>query len=180
MDPSPISQPIRAQLLIAVEAHYKQLEQYAYSLCGCEQSSRDAVQETFLRLVKRQEPIDPEARLAPWLYRVCRTRIIDQFKKEGRMTHPEVFPETLPPEAAEATSPSQHAEAQDSASVVSQVIQTLPKNQREVVRLKFHSQLSYKEIAEITELSVSNVGFLLNKAIHTLRTRLRTESDLIV
>ena len=179
MDPSPISQPIRAQLLKAVEAHSKALERYAYSLCGCEHRARDAVQETLLRLVKRQEPIDPEARLAPWLYRVCRTRIIDQFKKEGRMTHPETFPETPPPEAPEASTPSQDAETRDSASVLSQVIQTLPKNQREVVRLKFKSQLSYKEIAEITELSVSNVGFLLNKAIHTLRTRLRTESDLI-
>ena len=177
MDPSPIPEPIRQQLLKAAEAYSKPLEQYAFSLCGCEHRARDAVQETFLRLVKRQTPIEPDARLAPWLYRVCRTRIIDQFKKEGRMTHTDQVPEP-PPEEVNSRFPSEETEANDSMSVVSKVLHTLPKNQREVVRLKFHGQLSYKEIAEITELSVSNVGFLLNRAIHTLRDRLKAESDL--
>jgi RNA polymerase sigma-70 factor (ECF subfamily) len=39
------------------------------------------------------------------------------------------------------------------------------------VRLKFQNGFSYKEIARITELSVTNVGFL----IHTAVTRLRRE-----
>ena len=105
MDPSPIPESIRQQLLRAVETHSKTLEQYAYSLCGCEHRARDAVQETFLRLVKRQNPIDPEARLAPWLYRVCRTRIIDHFKKECRMTYTDQFPETYP-EATDSRFPN--------------------------------------------------------------------------
>ena len=177
MDPSPIPESISTQLLAAVDAHSKPLEQYAFSLCGCEHRARDAVQDTFLRLVKRKTPIDPEARVAPWLYRVCRTRIIDQFKKEGRMTHTDQLPEP-PPEETENRFPSHLTETNDSLAVVSKVLHTLPKNQREVVRLKFHGQLSYKEIAEITDLSVSNVGFLLNRAIHTLRDRLKAESDL--
>jgi RNA polymerase sigma-70 factor (ECF subfamily) len=45
----------------------------------------------------------------------------------------------------------------------------LPKNQREVVYLKFQCDLSYKEISDITKLSVTNVGFLLHTAPKTLR-----------
>ena len=45
----------------------------------------------------------------------------------------------------------------------------LPDNQQEVVRLKFQDGLSYKEIAGVTGLTVSNVGFLIHTAIHTLR-----------
>jgi RNA polymerase sigma factor (sigma-70 family) len=52
-----------------------------------------------------------------------------------------------------------------------QMIGELPPNQQEVVRLKFQNGFSYKEIARITELSVTNVGFL----IHTAVTRLRRE-----
>jgi RNA polymerase sigma-70 factor (ECF subfamily) len=48
----------------------------------------------------------------------------------------------------------------------------LPVNQREVVRLKFQNQLSYEEIAAVTSLSVSNVGFLLHTALKTLRLRM--------
>jgi len=51
------------------------------------------------------------------------------------------------------------------------LIEKLPANQQEVVRLKFQSGFSYKEIARITDHSVTNVGFL----IHTAVTKLRSE-----
>ena len=50
-------------------------------------------------------------------------------------------------------------------------MQHLPRNQQEVVRLKFQNGFSYKEISRITALSVTNVGFL----IHTAVSRLRAE-----
>src|SRR5262249_10130748 len=71
-----------------------------------------------------------------------------------------------------AHSPSDAAEQRDTASAVLRMLETLPENQQEVVRLKFQDGLSYKEIAAITGLSVSNVGFLIHTAIRTLRTRL--------
>ena len=49
------------------------------------------------------------------------------------------------------------------------LVERLPDNQREVVRLKFQSGLSYREIADVTQLSVSNVGFLLHGAMKKLR-----------
>ena len=49
---------------------------------------------------------------------------------------------------------------------------TLPANQQEVIRLKFQHGLSYKQIAEVTQLSVSNVGFLIHAGLKTLRQRL--------
>lgn len=51
------------------------------------------------------------------------------------------------------------------------LIDRLPPNQQEVVRLKFQNGFSYKEISRITAHSVGNVGFL----IHTAVSRLRTE-----
>jgi RNA polymerase sigma-70 factor (ECF subfamily) len=55
------------------------------------------------------------------------------------------------------------------------VLETLPKNQREVVYLKFQCDLSYKEIAEITKLSVSNVGFLIHTAVRNIRKHVLAE-----
>ena len=45
----------------------------------------------------------------------------------------------------------------------------MPANQQEVVHLKFQSGLSYREISDVTGLSVSNVGFLLHTALARLR-----------
>ena len=45
----------------------------------------------------------------------------------------------------------------------------LPRNQQEVVRLKFQDGLSYRDIAEITGFTSSNIGYLLHVALKRLR-----------
>ena len=65
--------------------------------------------------------------------------------------------------------PSIEAERREQRTQVLDLLDRLPDNQREVVRLKFQSDLSYREIAEVTQLSVSNVGFLLHNALKQLR-----------
>ena len=61
-------------------------------------------------------------------------------------------------------------------SQILQVVETLPKNQREVIYLKFQSDLSYKEISEVTKLSVSNVGFLIHSAVRAIRKQMLLEA----
>ena len=56
---------------------------------------------------------------------------------------------------------------------VNVLIGELPENQQKVIRLKFYSGLKYREISEATGLSEGNVGFLLHKAIGTLRERMQ-------
>ena len=66
-------------------------------------------------------------------------------------------------------------EEKQTASQIFQFIDKLPKNQREVLYLKFQSDLSYKEISEVTKLSVSNVGFLIHTAVRTIRKQMLSE-----
>ena len=82
-------------------------------------------------------------------------------------------PETIP---TISVRPGASLEQEEAVSQVLRIMETLPKNQREVLRLKFQCDLSYKEISEITQLSVTNVGFLIHTAIKTLRKGLLTES----
>ena len=66
---------------------------------------------------------------------------------------------------------------QRTVSQVLQFVETLPKNQREVIYLKFQCDLSYKEISEITKLSVSNVGFLIHSAVRAIRKQMVPEAS---
>ena len=68
-----------------------------------------------------------------------------------------------------------HVEQQEESGRVREQIASLPDRQQEVLRLKFQEGLSYREIAAITDVSVSNVGFLLHTALKTLRGRLGGE-----
>jgi RNA polymerase sigma-70 factor (ECF subfamily) len=54
-------------------------------------------------------------------------------------------------------------------------VKGLPKNQQEVVRLRFHGSHSYLEISQITGLSVGNVGFILNAAMRNLRGKMERD-----
>ena len=140
---------------------------YAASLLGGDwERARDVVQDTFIKLY-RQEPGKVQGHMKSWLYTVCRNRSIDVLRKENPMhtSGGEAF-ETLnderPDPAAAAVQQERHIE-------VLKFVDRLPENQREVIRLKFQSDLSYKEISDITDLSVSNVGFLIHAGIKRLR-----------
>jgi RNA polymerase sigma-70 factor (ECF subfamily) len=152
-----------------VEQFEGPLVRYAAQITGDIERARDIAQDTFLRLCK-QDRAALDGHLAEWHYTVCRNRALDVRRKEQRM-------KTMTAEQA-ATQESRDAgqaaivEQHDTAGRVLQFIDKLSDNQREVVRLKFQSGLSYKEIAAVTELSATNVGYLIHTAIKKLRAEL--------
>lgn len=70
--------------------------------------------------------------------------------------------------------PANRIALQDTHDQIQQQLARLSDNQQEVVRLKFQAGLSYKEIAEVTGLTVTNVGYLLHTALSTLKERIST------
>jgi len=143
------------------------LTRYATRLLGDAERARDVVQDIFVRfMAEPAEALDGHA--VAWLFTVCRHRAFDVLRKERRMTP---FQEGAV-ERIEAAEPRPGA-ALESAEVHAQLlrlIDRLPPNQQEVVRLKFQNDFSYKEISNITHLSVSNVGFLIHTAVARLRS----------
>ena len=65
--------------------------------------------------------------------------------------------------------PPDQAERRESAAQVLRLLEGLPVNQREVIRLKFQNGFSYQEISRISGHSVSNVGFLIHTGLKTIR-----------
>ena len=74
--------------------------------------------------------------------------------------------------ASDERNQSALVEQGETVSRVLELLDTLPENQQEVVRLKFQNGLSYREISEVTQLSVTNVGYLLHTAIKALRSQM--------
>ena len=154
-------------IVAALDRYESPLVRYATWILGDIERAREVVQETFLRLCKEQ-PARIEGHLAQWLFTVCRNLAFDVRKKENRMS-PMTDPETVTTAYDAYGGPGASLEREETMSQVLRAMETLPANQREVLRLKFQSDLSYKEISEITRLSVTNVGFLIHTAIKTLR-----------
>ena len=158
-------------IVAALDRYESHLVRYATSILGDIERAREVVQETFLRLCK-EEPSRVDDHLAQWLFTVCRNLAFDVRKKENRMS-PLTDPETL---TTIYGRPGASLEQEETMSEVLRIMEKLPPNQREVLRLKFQGDLSYKQISEITQLSVTNVGFLIHTAIKTLRKEMLAES----
>lgn len=161
---------LKSWITSADERFRRDLIRYAYSLCQDRAAAEDAVQETFLRLNK-ESPDKIDHCLKPWLFRVCRTRVIDAQRKQKRvvlMDH-----ETLSPRRdLTAPDPRHEAEMEDITAHIWEAVAQLTPLQAEVLRLKFQAQMSYKEIAEVTGKTVNAVGVHLHAAMINLRGRL--------
>jgi RNA polymerase sigma factor (sigma-70 family) len=104
-----------------------------------------------------------------WLFTVTRNRALDHVRKHSR-----IIPMPLPEDReSEERGPDEVLASQDAAEWLLKLLDALTPNQREVIRLKFQNDLSYKEISDITGLSVTNVGFILHVGLKKLRAVLR-------
>jgi RNA polymerase sigma factor (sigma-70 family) len=150
------------------------LLRYATRILGSTELAREVVQDCYCRLCA--QPREKVAgREVEWLYTVCRNRALDVRRKEGRM---KANDGALATQTSAEPAPQAVAEGRETSGKVMQLLHTLPENQRDVVLLKFQEGLSYKEISRVTQLSVSNVGYLLHTALKTLRSRLSSQPGL--
>lgn len=142
------------------------LLRYATRLLGDHERAEDVVQDTFVRLMaQRSDAVD--GHVVEWLFTVCRHRALDVLRKERRMKR---FEEgQVERVTAAEPRPGRALEEAETNAAILRLIDRLPPNQQEVVRLKFQNGFSYQEIARITELSVGNVGFLIHTAVMRLR-----------
>jgi len=173
----------------AVDEHQRSLLAYAAGLLRDRCAAQDAVQETFLQLCRKARDVastdEPPtlaefaARLAPWLFTVCRTRVIDMQRKRT----PQGFAvreksDGSRDSSAEAAvldpgpTPDDVAVAGEEHRLVAESIGGLTPRQREIIQLRMQAGLSYREIAEVTGLTTTNVGFHLHQAVASLRKQL--------
>jgi RNA polymerase sigma-70 factor (ECF subfamily) len=153
----------------AVERFEGPLILYASRLLGDPEAARDVVQDTFLRLCG-QDRLVIDCRLAEWLFTVCRNRALDVLRKESRMT--QLSEEQVLVRTSDDPGPADIIERRESSAQVLGLLESLPKNQREVIRLKFQNGFSYQEIARISGHSVGNVGYLIHVGLKTIRGQL--------
>jgi RNA polymerase sigma factor (sigma-70 family) len=151
-------------ITLAIERFEKPLISYAKQITGDLDSARDAVQETFLRL-SRQDLEKLQTRLAPWLFCVVRNCALDHRRKVLPFCA-EVSDENQP---SEENCPAKSLLAAEDALRLRGLISQLSERQRELLKLKFEVDLSYKEMGEVMKMSISNVGVQLHEAIQTLR-----------
>ncbi|MCA9129513.1 MAG: sigma-70 family RNA polymerase sigma factor [Planctomycetales bacterium] len=138
-------------------------------LNGDVEEAKDVVQEAFVKLCQQRWP-DIEAHVTAWLYRTCRNRAIDISRREGRMSSVHTGGTDVSEIRDQAARRPEDRASQDEQLLrMRNQMHQLPEQQQELLRLRLHDGLSYKQIAQVTGLTASNVGYLLHQAVTSLR-----------
>lgn len=146
---------------------------YANRLLGDFSLAEDIVQEAFMKLhAQFQSVLTPQ----PWLYRIVYNLAVDHQRRASRIMligdAPEGGTGPLADAADSQPLPDEQIARWEGIGLVRLVLETLDDRSRELIRLRFTEELSYKEIGERTGLAVGHVGYLLHHALKSMAVEL--------
>jgi len=164
---------------ILVDRHQTSVLNVIYRFIGDRTQAKDLAQEVFLRVWQSAKHYEPKAKFTTWLYRITANLSINELKSARRRRwlpfHRSEGSETAIEEtfSNEALSPEDLLLQKERNRQISDALQSLPDNQRMALVLKRYDGLSYNEIAEILDCSVSAVESLIVRAKKTLQEKLK-------
>ncbi len=154
-----------------------------YRMLGNREEARDVAQEVFITVFKAIHLFRGESKFSTWLYRIATNHCKNRLKYLGRRA---VFPKTTLDELSEreqlesasmSTSgtierPDRLIEGREVEKLLQEALEELDEDHRLLIVLRDVQNLSYQEIAEITQLAEGTVKSRLHRARAALRERL--------
>ncbi len=163
-----------------VQSHSKEAELYqqyapalfAYLLRNV--SSREDAEDLLLdiftaALEKLASAAIDEQRFPSWIWAVAHNKVVDYHRRTRVRAHQRLSKVEDSLYEREDQAPEHIALRNEEYRKLHEVLQELPENQREIVRLRFGHGLSFGEIATIISKNESSVRMMLHRAIKLLR-----------
>ncbi len=172
----------RAAFKILVSRHQKPLFNFALRHLRSPPLAEDVVQDSFVRVVQSASEFKHEARFSTWLYTIARNLCIDQLRKNALRRHPSLDESRASSEGEGPTLGEQMPDSKASVeraatstelrSKISDAVEELPEEQREVFLMREVAHLPFKEIADITGVPENTVKSRMRYALERLQTAL--------
>ncbi len=163
-----------------IDGHSEKLISLAWRLVGQREEAEEITQEAFLRLYKSLATFRGDSSVGTWLYRTVTRLAIDHLRRETlkrkifffRSDDSQQF-DPLDAVADPAASPQERLLAQETASQMQQVLNSLPARQKTVFVLRHFEGLSLREIASTLEVEEGTVKAHLHRAVSRFRKEFR-------
>lgn len=156
----------RLALGTLVRSYERQVYNAAYRMVGDADQAADITQSAFLKAFEHLHQFDPRFRLFSWIYRITVNESIDRLQRRGRMEPLDQRALAVDPDPAELVD----AERMNQSLQVA--LMQLPAEQRAVLVLRYFTECSYRQIAQILEIPRKTVKSRLFSARQRLKDRL--------
>ncbi len=175
-------------MTVLIERYHRKILNYIRMMVRDSQTADDIFQETFIKAIKsiREGKYSDDGKFISWVLRIAHNQIIDHFrssKKSKHVTSDDAGYDLLNNRAL--VSDELNIEEQlirgQIADDVRRLIEELPEEQREVVVLRHYFDLSFKEIADQTGVSINTALGRMRYALINLRKMIdRNQMNLAV
>lgn len=156
-------------MLVAYDAHAREVLRYVIVKTGDEEIAKDIVSETFLKTWKYVQENEVK-NIRAFLYKTATNLVIDHYRIKPRNTP---LLEDMPFEPDHTrVSLEDRVDTKAAFEKARAAIQCLPKDYREIFTLRFVQGLELKEIKEITGKSMTNIYVILHRGTKALRKEL--------
>lgn len=156
-----------------IERHKSRIYSFIFSKVKDRDLSDDIFQETFIKVINniKKQNYNEEGKFLPWVMRISHNLIIDHFRKQSKVKFQRdqeeysVFSKMIDSE--------QNIESSMIAGQIEDDLHTLilklPQDQQEIIRLRLYDDLTFKEIAELNQISINTALGRMRYAIVNLR-----------
>lgn len=160
-------------LEILIDRHNRRIFNFIYSKVFDREITEDIFQDTFIKVIRtlKMGKYNEEGKFLPWVMRIAHNLVIDHYRKSNRMPRYEGSPEfhvfsVLQDEKLNA----EKQLIRDQIDLdLNTMVGKLPEEQQEVIQLRMFQNMSFKEIAEKTGVSINTALGRMRYALINLR-----------
>jgi len=165
-----------------VDNYRKLVVNTCYGLVHNREDAEDIAQDVFIEVYRAVQHFRADAKLSTWLYRIAVNRSLNHIRDNKKHKWFRSFENDVADksrqlqqiESARSEHPEFELENKQRALILHEAVNSLPENQKVAFTLSKYEDLSYNEIAEVMEMSVSSVESLLFRAKKNLQKKLHT------
>ena len=161
-------------LAILINRHQSKIYGYIYSKIADRDLTEDIFQETFFKVIhtlKSKKYYNEEGKFLSWVLRIASNLIIDKFRNDKKAYFQRDTDELLIFSRITDNTPNIEKELiKNQVDIdLKNIIEKLPHDQKEVIMMRYYSDMSFKEIADFTGVSVNTTLGRMRYAITNLR-----------
>jgi len=160
-------------LSILIKRHQSKIYGFIYSKIQDRDLADDIFQDAFIKVIKtlKSQSYNEEGKFLPWVMRITSNLIIDHYRNNKKMPmqrETEDFP--LFDRIKDNSLTIENLLIKNQVELdIKKLIQELPEEQKEVLMMRFYQDMSFKEISELTNVSINTILGRMRYALVNLR-----------
>ena len=139
--------------------------------------AEDLTQDVMVRAYIKRSTLKDPAKIEAWLFAMARNLALREMQRKRHRSERSAEPEEIARRAGSdpTQSPGRKTQEEQAAVILRDALASLDDKKRTLMALRYYSELSHKEIAEMMEMPIGSVGTTIKRSLESMRKHLESK-----